>query len=323
VSSPAAQAEPQAPAANQSLQPQSLDKGQVAPRYNHFTPQRLEEKKAAAVAALRAMRGVPEPTSVPHPVEQAPVPEQRPTPAAPQAPQPPDYAQLLAAQEQRIRAAVEAEQRAAAREAAAQAKEAKLQESVADPLSFLSEVGFTPDEWQAFLMNGGKKDPVMERVKAAEERAAKAEQMVLEAQKQQAAQRREAERNYLANAITQNLGSDFPLLAQLGGGAAVLAKIEHLNATTGQDHGAQFRQVAEAMEADYMRQLEPALKSDAFQAKYKNSVFKPNATLAAPEPQTLNSSVTNSTGPTRPGPRSWEEKKQLAVAALQRLKNAQ
>lgn len=334
----AAPVAPQAPEAQQVPSPQAPEP-QSAPALSAPPPERkqnrpphidkwqatLADKHAKAIAALRAERGVPEPVA---PAVAPPTPALQ-TPPPPTAP---DYAQMFGAYDAKQRAAQDAEAKAqvAIQEAQRARQEAdarmkKLETSVADPVAFLAELGMTQDEWQAFLLNGGKMTPEQKALKEFQKSQIETDRRINEMQARLDAAQNAAKRAQAVNLVGATLDlNQYPLFRKVGGNADfVLSQIENHHKATGQILTPQA--VAQHYEQQYQSQLQNWLQDDTIRTKVipANSAPLPTANLAA-APSTLNSRVTSSTGPatSQPGPLDWEAKKQLALARIQAGYNA-
>lgn len=310
----------------------------VAPRSNKFQ-ESLAAKRQAAVEALRADRGVPQPP------EQAPQTEQAAAQAAaaqqgfripllgdnaapkeaPPMPQqgqsPTDYAQVFAEYEKRRSAADAAAAKAEKAAAEAAAKEAKLKAAMTDPASFIAEAGMTQAEWENFWLNNGKLSPEMQKIKELETTNQKALERLERMEKEyQATQARLQRQQVLAQAQSVVKWDEFPFVKQFGGAELVLRAVEAHHAQTGKTLN--FVHAVKSLENNYRQQFSTVLNNPlirdmvlgAAKAESKPTVKTSTA------PTTLSSAVTSQTGPAAPraAARDWKTKRDLAIAALRK-----
>jgi hypothetical protein len=285
------------------------------------------DRRAAAIAALRAA------SSIPAPEAQAPVvaPE-TPTQAAPVAPAAPDYAAMFAQYDAKAQAAAAEYQKAEASKAEAmrlraeaEGKQKELADSLNDPLSFIEKAGMTADEWQAFLLNGGKRDPVQEALKDLkkqnQELVAKMEARDKAEQDARAQAQRAQSRAVALQEVDKGIDwKSAPLAKRLGVTAElVLSQVEAHHQKTGQVLDP--RVLVANYEKAYREQFQGVLQDSEIQSIFNTTATapsKPTDTSAAPS--TLNSRVTSSTGPAQPNRRlSFEEKRAIAVQELRRI----
>jgi len=290
----------------------------------------LAEKRQAAIAALRGDLGVNEPAKAPAAPPQAPAEAQAPASDKPQPP--PEYMQAMLEYDQRRKAAEaeyskaqEAQAQAQKLMAEAEAKQKRLQDSLNDPLSFIAENNMTADEWQAFLLNGGKRDPQREQLKAMEQTLKQQQEELAAFKKEQAQYQRSLQRNEVVSTLKQQMDwSQYPLVEKISGGAEfILKQIEDHHRQTGQELHPDV--VAKHFEQQYRSQLgaylqDPNIKSILMPGESTGATQPPQSPLAA-SPQTLNSRLTSNTGPAGalPAPTDWAAKRQRAIAELQRL----
>lgn len=345
----APQVESQAPAqADHQPVNQASPRGaeRLPPRVNHFA-ETLAAKRQAAVEALRADRGVPQPAEQAPRAEQAAAQQAAAEPKgfripllnevapattaapkeAPPAPQvgqsPADYAQVFAEYEKRRAAADAAAAKAEKVAAEAAAKEARLKAAMTDPASFMAEAGMTQAEWENFWLNNGKLSPEMQKIKELEQTNQKAAARLEAIEKQYAAtQQKLARQQTLQQAQATVSWDKYPFVNQFGGADMVLKTLEAHHARTGQV--LDFYKVTENLENNYRKQFStvlnnPAIRDMVFgQAK---SEIKPTVSTST-APKTLSSQITSQTGPAKPraAATDWKTKRDAAIEALRRMK---
>lgn len=226
------------------------------------------------------------------PVVAAPVPA--PTPLAPPAPAPQpvlDVAETFRREAAKIKA--EADARVAT-------AEAKLRENAdlarKKPVEWLKANGMDLDTWQTRLLNGGEMAPVElleekvdARLKAAEERSAKAEQAL---QQYVHTQKREAALSQLTPAIQK----EFPLVAHFMGPDVALDALTKASKQAGKvlDPVEFFK----GIETRFLEQYQAPLQNPEVAGKLQLSVLKsPQSEVAAESPKTLTNRVTSTVTP--------------------------
>lgn len=301
-------------------QPASAPQPDVASQ-NAAAVARQQEIFAKARAALREARGIPAPVEAP----KAPpvVAEAAPAPTPPVAPQNPPQVNLDVAETFR-REAVRIKAEADARVAAAEAKVRENAELARKkPVEWLKANGMDLDAWQTRLLNGGEMAPheVLEekvdaRLKAAEDRAAKAEQAV---QQYVHTQKREAALSQLTPAIQK----EFPLVSHFMGPDAALDALTQASKQAGKvlDPVEFFK----GIENRFLEQYKAPLSNPEVAGKLQLSVLKsPQSEVAAESPTTLTNRVTSTVTPPSSRPmtdaeriaRGREAIKKLAAAGL-------
>lgn len=321
---------------HQGVQPQA----QAQPKTfqtGRFGANTMQQKRDAAIAALRAEREVSEPKREP-PVQgvretlsttdQVEKIHQMPNSVENQVAGMTDsqVRDILAAYDKKIQEQRTLEQQNAARAAEIQAQQQqaaeklkKLEQAKTDPLEFLAQAGISDDEWKQFLKGGGDLSPEQKQLK---ELRAQLEQMQsrYEQDKQQTARQ-------AALAEAAQHVSTHPLMKMMATPQSIL-------------------QVQEAMSKQQGRQVSVAEASQNLLTSFKSgvmNVLKSPDVLQDPEiaailsqgvpkpqtgqadyspPSTLSSKLASSTDPSaeQPGPLDWAAKraKFLRLVAQQR-----
>lgn len=282
---------------------------------------RLREAARAKLAdLLRQERGVGD-----APTSQAPVSQPVSQPVTAPAGAGKDVTQVLAELQAELAALKSAPQetytKAAAERAEAERlnaeairKQQEIVEASKNPLDFIQKLGYTPDEWQAMLMAGGKPDPTVERVKAAEKAAQEA---LSELKKYQREQTRTAIlRDEIAPAM-----KDAPLVAKMLKPEDVLTLVENHY----RDVGVVLTpaEAVKILNERYTKQFSELL-SDAEIAKILNTSAVSSAAMAPPadkRPQTLTNSLTSTTNSTQKGPLSLDERRAAASLIIKQMLN--
>lgn len=271
--------------------------------------------RAKVADLLRSERGIEAPRVVEAPVSQV-AEHPRVQETAPVV----DQAAFLESVQAQTRAAEAAKAEAAQLRAEADAKLAKLQASLKNPIQFLQEQNMDLDTWNARLLNGG--EPTMEeRLKAESAKEVEAVRSEVQALKTQLAQKEHAELRVAAAAeLRPGLEKEFPLLnANLG----VEKALDWLQSEAAQARklGVQFdsRAALAAYENHLLSIASTALAIPAIQSKLSNSVTKPQAGNVDNGPRTITNRLVSSTSPVRTGPTTLEEKRARArelIAAM-------
>lgn len=256
---------------------------------------------------LRDERGVPAPVVQNAPVAQA---EQK----AETVQQPRE--DLDAVTERLSKKAKEAEEsRIYAANLLEQAKREKqeLKESISQPLEFIKKAGYTPEEWQALLLAGGKESAEMKKAKEAEARAKKAEEAALKATEEL----KQYQRNVLkAQAIKEDIMpalSEFPLAAKLTTPDQLLDIIQKHYRETGEKLSP--KEVAKTLEDQYEKQFEELLADEKVAKKVVKGKVAAREHQAEAGPTTLSNRV-SSTTTSKTKLTSLDERREAAMRLL-------
>lgn len=176
-----------------------------------------------------------------------------------------------------------------------QAKREKqeLKESISQPLEFIKKAGYTPEEWQALLLAGGKESAEMKKAKEAEARAKKAEEAALKATEEL----KQYQRNVLkAQAIKEDILpalSEFPLAAKLTTPDQLLDIIQKHYRETGEKLSP--KEVAKTLEDQYEKQFEELLADEKVAKKVVKGKVAAREQQAEAGPTTLSNRVASTT----------------------------
>lgn len=225
-------------------------------------------------------------------------------PVASQTPSPQPSDALHAAVKEELAAVQAAKTEAAAIKAQADARLAQVQaeerrwaELAQNPQKFLEAQNINLDTWQARLLNGG--EPTQEelaakaldsRVKAAEDRAARAESTFHNFIQEQA-------KTTAVNTLAPVLEKEFPLVhAMLGPDAALMSLVSESKRTgVALDAAKYFTD----LESKYFNQHKQLVNNQNVNNKYKLSVQSSQAEVVAQSPQTLTNRVTSTVAPSQ------------------------
>jgi hypothetical protein len=209
-------------------------------------------------------------------------------------------AQLNAQYEAAQQTRADAERIRAEAEAKATAAEAKLQQFLQNPASYMEAQGLNLDQWQARLLNGGEATQA-EKLKA--EIAAQIDNLKKEvlAPVTQVKQELEAQqRGKALNELTPVLAKDFPLVNRFMGPQTALEELRKQARATGKPLNP--AQALAQWESAFVDQMKAGLQDEAVATKIGVSVKSSNAEAAVQSPRTLTNRVTStvSSMPSRP-----------------------
>jgi hypothetical protein len=287
-------------------------------------PKAMADKLKAAIDAQNAAKNPPEaPVAPQKEAAEAPVPAKNAPPAKSGAED--LLAQYIAEQQKAQKAAEEATKRetaAAAREAAAKAlleqanaKTKQLENATENPVEFISQLGWTEEEWKNFLTSGGKLTSEQKKLREMAKQQAALEKKLADMQASQQQQQQAVEYQSQLQTINQGM-SKYPITSRLGGAVEVLKMVE---ANKRQGKHMSWEQAAGQLEAMYKTNLTNLLKEQEVSATLGlNSVEKPKSDSAAQKvPTTLGRQTAGTSAPSqRPSPKDWTAKKKLYLELL-------